>query len=672
MVMLLPLAWIACLLLWREAAARRWIGADWRLSFLLAAASWGTLLALGTELLSALAMLDEAGLESFWVVANVGLWTGLIGWRRRSPAKEGGWTLMSSWNELRAWPWEARVMLGAAGAFAVFLGGIALFTTTTNWDSLTYHMARVMHWMQQQSVAHYPTNMDGQLQMGPWPAFAQTHLWLLWGNDHLENMVQWSAMAGCMITATLLARQLLPGDQAGWPLAEAFAALLVVTLPTGIVEAITTQTDFVTAFWLVGLASMGLAWHREPRNRAYAIGFGAVLGLGVMTKFTMVVYAAPVGLATAAALVWKLRPGVRQLLLPATASLVVCIALVLPHFLRNEAVYGSVVGSQAVLTDHGVPHASVSGVVFNVFHNLELQTSTGFEGLTHVFNQILHALEKCTGRSADDPGLSIHSSMYEAPDEFFVFDSFAASPWHMLLIGAAAVMGLAGPRQNRLALMGLGLAGTGFVLICALLRWQIWSSHYHLPVLVLFLPAMAAILAPRINRWCLLATGAGLLAFGLIIVAHNRSRPIFDPAWRAEPRLQQMFSFQGTKFYQPMRLAATQIAATGCEEVGLKLWGDHPEYPLWLMLREAGFKGKIHHALVEGPSAKIPASTPPPDVIVTSLEAKPSEALAAAYPTSTKIGPTGEEPVIILYWSVKMSERRAQAKAAVTAPKEGK
>src|ERR1019366_8663378 len=118
---------------------------------------------------------------------------------------------------------------------------------------------------------------DGQIEMGPWSGFVQAHLWLLCGNDRLENMLQWSAMLGCMATATLLVRQLLQDENAIQPRAQAFAALLIVTLPTGIVESITTQTDYTCGFWLMCLASVGLAWCREPASRAYAAGFGAAL-----------------------------------------------------------------------------------------------------------------------------------------------------------------------------------------------------------------------------------------------------------------------------------------------------------------------------------------------------------------------------------------------------------
>lgn len=630
---------------------RRQPESDWRFSFILAGAGWAALLSIETEILSLGALLNAASVRVFWLMLNAALWGGLVLIRRQSPQQSGGWSIVRGLNQLWAWPLDARIMMGAAGLFAIFLGGIALLTPTTNWDSLTYHMARVMHWIQQRSVAHYPTNMDGQLQMGPWSEYVQVHLCLLWGGDRFENMVQWSTMVGSMVVGTLLVRQLLPGGSPANARAQAFAALLIVTLPTGIVESITTQTDYTTGFWLLCVCSLGLAWYREPANRTYAFGFGTALGLGVLTKFTMIFYGAPVGAVVAIALLWRERNSIRQVLLPGIGGLATALLLVAPHLIRNKMVFDSIIGSQASRTGTGVTHVSVSGVLSNIIRNVELHSNTGVPFLTHQLNRLAHTVQRWTGRAPDDPALSNLSSMYEPPDEFFVFDSFAASSWHAALIVAALGVGSAGFRKHPLALAGLGLAFAGFTLFCMGLRWQIWNSRYHLPLLLICMPIVAVVIVPQIFKWVSWLLGIGLLLFGLIIVANNRSRPIFDAAWRSQPRSEQLLSFQGIQYYQPMRAVVERIEAAGCTEVGLKLAADHPEYPFWVMLHEAGFKGEIHHQLVSGPSARLRAPAGTPDVIVTTLNGNPNGEMAKTFPTESEIGP------YTLYWSAKISQR---------------
>jgi 4-amino-4-deoxy-L-arabinose transferase-like glycosyltransferase len=664
MVLLLPSSWLACLLLFRELAARGRIAPDWRLSFLLAAAAWGALLTFATEILSLATALTPLAVGCFWLAANAALWGGLWRCRRHAPSSPAGWTFRGGLKELQAWPLTARLLLGASLLFALFLGAIALLTPTTNWDSLTYHRPRVMQWMQNHSVAHYPTNDVAQLQMGPWDEFVQLHLWLLWGGDRFANLVQWSALLGSMIAATLLVRQLLPAEAAAaGPRVQAFAALLVVTLPTGIVEAISTQTDFVTAFWLITLAVLALEWRREPENRLLALGFGAALGLGVLTKITFVFFGLPVGLAAALALLWDHRRAPVRIVMPAVQALALCCALMLPHLARNRAVFGSAVGSQPHQAGLRVPSVTVSGTLLNLLHNAELHSNTGFEPLTHQFNRVLHLLESWTGRSTADPDLSIASSMYQMPDEIFVFDSFAASPWHVLFLCAGLLAGLAAPRRNRLPLLALIVGLAGFVVFCMILRWQIWGCRYHLPGLVLCLPPAAVLLVPRLPRRLVCVLAAGLMICAMTIVAFNRSRPVFSAGWRAEPRMMQLLAFQGVRFYGPMREAAAQITAAGCEEVGLKLSPDMPEYPLWLMLREDGFKGRIHHQFVEGPSAQLPGPDRLPDVIIAQAgTGRPVGDMAVQYPSDTTFSVPdskgGTNALFSLYWSAKISAVR--------------
>ncbi len=657
MLLLLPSAWLACFLWCRKLIARQRIDHDWRIAFMLACASWGALVTIGTEALSVVTLLNAPGVRFWWLAVNTGLWSAIL-LRRGVPPANDSWSLAAGWKEWRAWPFDAQVMLGAAAAFVLFLGGIALLTPSTNVDSLTYHMARVMHWIQNQSDAHYPTDMNAQLQMGPWPGFVETHLWLLWGNDHLENTVQWCALAGCAVTATMLACQLLPEEtpRVVAQRTQALAAVLVVTMPTAVVQSITTQTDLTAGFWLLCFASLSLCWWRNLGNRVYAAGFGAVMGLGTLTKFTMVLYAAPIGLAFALGLLWKRSRSLSQQLLPGVIlSVVIGLALAAPHLIRNQVVFGSMIGSPTALAGGGVSRISCSGVLSNLIRNVGLHSNTGIPPLTHALNRAAHTMNGWTGRALDDPELNLHRLVtFEPPDEFFVFDSFAASPWQMGLIGTAVAVGLAGARRNRPALFALGLAFMGAVLFCALLRWQIWNCRLHLPLLLLCMPIVAALLVPRMFRWLVGLAAAGVFAFAIVIVANNRSRPIFDAAWRAQSRAEQMLSFQCVQDYEAIRAIARQIAAADCQSVGLKEAEsvDFPEYAFWVMLREAGFRGPIHHVLVEGPAGRLPGPAQRPDVIISALPGRPTGELAAMYPIATKFDH------FTVYWSAEISRRR--------------
>ncbi len=69
-------------------------------------------------------------------------------------------------------------------------------------------MARVVHWIQNQTVAHYPTNIPYQLVLPPWSGFAIMHFHILHGGDQWANFVQWFSMIGSIIGVSLLAKEL--------------------------------------------------------------------------------------------------------------------------------------------------------------------------------------------------------------------------------------------------------------------------------------------------------------------------------------------------------------------------------------------------------------------------------------------------------------------------------
>ena len=61
------------------------------------------------------------------------------------------------------------VVLAICGVVAVVViaGVTAIVAPPNTYDSMTYHLPRVMHWIQHQSVGHYPTHIPRQLHFPP-------------------------------------------------------------------------------------------------------------------------------------------------------------------------------------------------------------------------------------------------------------------------------------------------------------------------------------------------------------------------------------------------------------------------------------------------------------------------------------------------------------------------
>jgi len=125
------------------------------------------------------------------------------------------------------------------------VGLIAWVAPPNTTDSMTYHMSRVAHWIQNQSVSHYPTNILRQLYLTPGSEFIITHFQILSGGDRLANFVQWFSMVGSACGVSLIAKQLGAAARG-----QVLAGVVVTTVPMGILQASSTQNDYVVSFWL--------------------------------------------------------------------------------------------------------------------------------------------------------------------------------------------------------------------------------------------------------------------------------------------------------------------------------------------------------------------------------------------------------------------------------------
>ncbi len=85
------------------------------------------------------------------------------------------------------------------------------------------------------------------------------HLYVLAGGDRFVNFIEWFSMVGSVIAVSFIAFRFGAGNRGQW-----LASLFVATLPMGIVQASSSMTDYVVAFWILCAAIE--AFIRIPQN----------------------------------------------------------------------------------------------------------------------------------------------------------------------------------------------------------------------------------------------------------------------------------------------------------------------------------------------------------------------------------------------------------------------
>lgn len=591
-------------LFWRGCGSRR-------AAFVWAAQVFAALLLLLTEGLSRTTGLTSASVAAGWLSVVAVLL--LVVWRWRPDGHP------PAPFQLDRAEWG---MLALMGIFLSVLTVIALAAPPNTWDSLTYHMSRVAHWIQNGSVDFYPTAVTRQLYQHPLAEYGILHLQLLAGGDQFANLVQLAAYALGMVSASLITREL-----GGARRAQIVSAVLFGTLPMAILQATSTSTDLVIALWVMLFAWFCLRAVRGGLTWQIAFGAGLALGLALAAKGTAYIFVMPFALWLAVAAI--LRHSVRAL---GYGLMIMGVALIFPlaHLARNMADSGSPLGSDGPLYANQIMGLDV--LISNLSRNLALELTPpepfdSLLGVSATFNQGLGALHEWLGLDINDQRITWEDGIMRPPP---VHEAHMGATLFVLLGGLALVV--YGVRWRQLAARTLTiyvlLTLLTFVLFSLALRYMPWHARLHLPILALGVPFVALVLTGGLPRRVCAALLALVVVAALPPLLANDSRPLLGArSVLVVDRWTQLF-VNGPQ--SQAGFTAALDALGDCEDVGLLFTPGSPEYPLWAgaALRER----TIRFTHLTGANADLTPCAIIADVALQSVPDVPGYTLAESTP----------------------------------------
>lgn len=448
---------------------------------------------------------------------------------------------------------------------------------------MTYHMSRVMHWIQNKSVAHYPTHILRQLHQGTWSEFSIAHLQILSGGDYLANLVQWSSSVGSLIGVSLIAKQ-LSADLRG----QIFASVVCATIPMGILQATSTQTDYVVSFWLVCFV-YSVASLRTNSSWLYLFTAAASLGLALLTKGTAYLYAFPfliqLGFILIKVFKWQFW---KPVLLSATVVLLINAG----HFQRNFDLYGSPLGPGGErLPGHKYSNDifTATSLLSNISRNIALHIATPFEEVNNSIKSTVASFHTHIGADLNDFRTTWQLTTFEAP-KISLHEDNDGNPIHLVLIVASIGFCIFDKklRLNANFILYLCSLAGGFLLFSFYLRWQPWHSRLHLPLFVLWSPVIAMVLSGSWSRWAANSTMYIILLASLPWLLYNSSRPLLGQKSIINTSRTEQYFNNRLFIQESFKNAVLMIKARKCSSIGLHLEPDSWEYPLWALLNTDG------------------------------------------------------------------------------------
>ncbi len=597
MILLMPLCFFLLILIIQQKLSLH----DWRESVLHGSVIYGVYITIVTETLSLFHALTATWVLRVWLITAVLLFFTVL--KSRPPLP------LCHISRLKLRP-NLAYHLSLSILFIVSVLGILSYVTPpNNSDSLVYHLSRIMHWQQNQSVAFYPTVILRQLHQPPWSEFAMLHVYFLGNNDYLFSFIQWSSMVGCLVVVSLLAAH-FKATQLG----QISAAFFAVTVPMGVLQSVSTQNDYVLSFWLTCFVYYGLTY-KKTAKLMYLVGMAFSLGLALATKGTAYIYALPF-------LVWFYIPNRRPHHAIKYSGIFIALVLLLnmPHYIRNINLYNHPLGPGQEGQGNDYKYSNdiftVSVMLSNIMRNTVLHLGSTPAINRHIEHGITWS-HQYLGVSVNDPQTTWTHTKFKLNVPLPHHD-LAGNSIHLMLFFIMIIMSMLSQRyylssEIKQFLIVLSIA---FLLFCLLLKWQPWHSRLHLPLFILMTIPLGLMLQNMPKRIANVLTVL-FLCYSLPYLCLNISKPIISLS-QGENVFQR--TYHESLLMPPYYLESVPfLKSMPCSEFGLILEESDPEYHFWaLFQRYIKQDVRLEHVYVNNISQKLAPQINNPCAIITT------------------------------------------------------
>ncbi|MDR2705619.1 MAG: hypothetical protein LBC02_07555 [Planctomycetaceae bacterium] len=336
------------------------------------------------------------------------------------------------WRDAGSDPFLRRIVILIAVFIFCPLFFVAVYYPPCTADSMSYHLPRILHWIQNGNIEMYPTNYPRQLYHQPLAEYIIVGLELFSGNDYFDNTIQMIALLGVFCVTALLIRHFGGGGRC-----QILGCLLILSAPIALFEAPTTQTDIVLTFFFFCFLYFGLKLSStssalsQREQLFYAACMGISLGLSLNTKVSVAAFEIPF-------CCWF---GLRYLKIYRKQILSIYGFLILGfllfnslYFIRNVQTCGHLFGPVPLQNMMKNSRFGFDVVFSNAVRNIGMQLRVPSEEINQYNKSFLIQLHHVLGIAWSDPQTS-YTGVGTIPYEYetvFILDDYRSG--NMLLI----------------------------------------------------------------------------------------------------------------------------------------------------------------------------------------------------------------------------------------------
>lgn len=524
---------------------------------------------------------------------------------------------------------ERALLAGSVILVLVLLVG-AIFTVPYNYDSMTYHLARIGRWIDHGNVNYYLTNIDRQLYSPVLSEYNMLYLFLLSGGDRWLNLYQYFNMLITAFYFYKVARMI--GTDRKFSLLGVFVFL---SMPLTISQSITTQNDLSAAMWYV-LFLYYLIWFIKAEKLSFAkemrgelienlICIGMTVGFAFLMKVSVcasMIFFVPWLLVVCI----RRKDKIKDLILCALTAGGVLVAAISETLIRTYMACGSFI-ADTTSGDIMVATKNVNYIIVNILKNYSLLIT---QHLWTWINGFVYRIAISVGAmlhvEVNNVAIAFHGfdfiTYLNTGDDMYSHDrtSSAFAAYFALLAGVLLVIALViafakkirakkaggkntAPQKTMQISYGFVISSwLGFGFIMALLRWQPWGSRLMYPALAITVIAGVHILGAfcgRMKRKELVIIPLAILSFILCLapLEYNMQQTKKYLAGGCENRTK--FYFENNKRYSTYKKLLKQAKQLEATDIAVVISGDGYDYPLWKMFHDSYPKATLRHVLVD-------------------------------------------------------------------------
>lgn len=473
---------------------------------------------------------------------------------------------------------------------------IALLASPNNWDSMTYHLPRIMHWQQNNSIGFYDTSVTRQLYSSPGAEYLILYLQLLAGGDRLANFIQWFALLGSLFVIWNITKQL-----GGNYYSRVFAVLFTASIPMAILQATSTQTDLIASFWILCSVYLILKMIKDP-NLVLATVLGLSGGIALLTKATSLPFLLPFGFYLLYKLFLLQRFKSYKIII---IALGVAFIVYLPFLARNFHYYGSFTSPEKnIISNEKITfHVTIS----NFIKNLMMHTDLGLKNNPIVSLDATTKIHNIMGLDLNALGSNLGGVPFSIiPYQNRFDEDTATNPVHLVLIIVSVVILVLRYKKMSIEKKYFLLGLLSLVLFSALFRWQIWGSRLQLPFFIIIAPAVSIILTEKIKikyqTFFISIVAICFIFYTFPFVTNHGIRPLRGPASiLIRDRYDQYFAYNG--YMKNNYIEAVKLTPE-CQNIGIIIHREAFEYPLLLAIKKNNPNAKFYHISENNSSIK--------------------------------------------------------------------